>query len=217
MESLIKHKKERTLRKGIVETSYESDTTFVNSLAEKGLKVIEDRKLKVFEIECDVVIVCSSCGGGVVVAVLAKSGQIVVVFEKGHYFVAEDYSSLEGLSLNQLYESGGVLSTLDGKCTKLAGSTVGGGSAILVAAEATEVGIHKSDGQKMMCKGVNEKKQEEFFDLLIPSGGPKSNGELWNIYYSAHQMGSCRMGATEEDGAVDENGESWGADSQSHR
>ncbi|KAF6155093.1 hypothetical protein GIB67_035840 [Kingdonia uniflora] len=126
-ENLIKPKKERPLRKGIIETSYESDTTLVNSLAEKGIKVIEDRKLNVFKIKYDVVIVGSGCEGGVAAAVLAMSGQKVVVVEKGHFFVAENYSSLEGPSLNQLYESGG---TLDGKCMKLAGSTVGGGSAV---------------------------------------------------------------------------------------
>ncbi|KAF6138651.1 hypothetical protein GIB67_032545 [Kingdonia uniflora] len=409
-ENLIKPKKERPIQKEIVETSYESDTILVNSLAEKGLKVIEDRKLNVFKIECDVVIVGSCCEGRVTAVVLANSRQKVVVVEKGHYFVVEYYSSLEGPSLNQLYESGGVLPTLDGKCMMLVGSTVGGGSVvnwsasikaptsllkkwaldhkiiffgsseyvsamdtvsgdkrganitwlvdainnavviltgckaerfileknhsvrlrrkkcvglitpicsnknitkrleikdkemistsgsllmpslmlssrnidkppgktfqggiittlhkisshesesnvetiieaptlgqtsfgallpwvsghdtkkrllkylrtahlfvlvkdqgalqILVAARATEAGIHKSYGQRMMYKGVKEKKLEEFLDSLIPCGGPKSNGELWNIYCSTHQMGSCRMGATEEDGRVDEN------------
>ncbi|KAF6143303.1 hypothetical protein GIB67_039086 [Kingdonia uniflora] len=73
-ENPIKPKKERPLWKGIVETSYESDTTLVNSLAEKGLKVTEDRKMNAFKIECDVVIVGCGCGGGVVAAVLANSG-----------------------------------------------------------------------------------------------------------------------------------------------
>ncbi|KAF6144862.1 hypothetical protein GIB67_001873 [Kingdonia uniflora] len=281
----------------------------LNLAWEKGLKVIKDRKLNVFKIECDVVIDGSGCGGGVAAAVLANLRQKVIVVKKGHYIVAEDYSSLEGPSLNQLYESGGVLSTLDGKCMKLSGSTVGGGLAvtggiitslykisshesesdvqtvieapilgpasfgvllpwvsghdakkkllkylrtghlltlgkdqrsgevkqegrisykldpldkenlktgmrralqILVVAGATEVGIHKGDGPRIMCKGVKEKKLEEFLDTLIPCGGLKSNGELWNIYYSSHQMGSYRMGATEEDGVVDENDKKHG-------
>jgi long-chain-alcohol oxidase len=127
-ENSTQPQKERPLEKGIIETRKENEKSLIESLVNKGLEVIEGTNQ--LTINCDVVIIGSGSGGGVAAAVLASSGQKVIVLEKGEYFVPQDYSSLEGPSMLQMYEKSGILSTVDGKVMILAGTTVGGGTAV---------------------------------------------------------------------------------------
>nr|KYP62436.1 putative GMC-type oxidoreductase Rv0492c/MT0511/MT0512 family [Cajanus cajan] len=153
-------RKERPLQKGLIETTYETDSTLIQSLTEKGLEVSEDKRQNLYKVKCDVVIVGSGCGGGVAAAVLANSGEVKA---EGRVTYRLDQVDKENLRV-------GLRKALR----------------ILVAAGAVEVGTYRI-------------------------GGPSSRNELWTIFTSAHQMTSCRMGATEEKGALDENGESWEA------
>ncbi|KAL0459375.1 UNVERIFIED_CONTAM: Long-chain-alcohol oxidase FAO2 [Sesamum latifolium] len=130
IERETKREKERPLEKGIIEIMNEDELSLKESLVQKGINVAEDEYENVYKIKCDVVIIGSGCGGGVAAAVLAKSGHKVLILEKGHYFVPEDYSGLEGPAVSELYESGGMLTTQDGKIMVMAGTAVGGGSSI---------------------------------------------------------------------------------------
>lgn len=81
-------------------------------------------------IRCDVVVVGSGSGGGVVAGVLARAGHKVVVVERGHYHARQGLTLLEGHAMDNMYEGSGLVGTDDLGVMILAGSTVGGGSAI---------------------------------------------------------------------------------------
>jgi long-chain-alcohol oxidase len=82
------------------------------------------------ELACDVVVVGSGAGGGVVAAELARAGLDVVVLEKGGYAAERDFSHQEGDAYRQLYLYALTLSTDDLACRILAGSTLGGGTVV---------------------------------------------------------------------------------------
>ena len=81
-------------------------------------------------LDCDVVIVGSGAGGGVVAGVLAAAGHSVVVLEKGANLDAGDMTQIEGEMLGASYLDGGLLMTQSGSMPILAGSCVGGGTVI---------------------------------------------------------------------------------------
>lgn len=81
-------------------------------------------------LDCDVVVVGSGAGGGVVAGVLAQAGRSVVVLEKGEYRLPRDFSHVEGDALMENYEGKALLVTEDGSMPILAGSGLGGGTVI---------------------------------------------------------------------------------------
>ncbi len=81
-------------------------------------------------LECDVVVIGSGAGGGVVAALLAEAGKSVVVLEKGPNPGSRDMTQVEGEMLGALYLDGGLLMTQSGSMPILAGSCVGGGTVV---------------------------------------------------------------------------------------
>lgn len=81
-------------------------------------------------LDCDVVVVGSGAGGGVVAGLLAESGRSVVVLEKGENPTPERFTQVEGDMLNAFYLDGGLMMTQSGSMPILAGSALGGGTVI---------------------------------------------------------------------------------------
>jgi choline dehydrogenase-like flavoprotein len=79
---------------------------------------------------CDVVVVGSGAGGGVVAAELAARGKDVIVLEKGGYHNEADFTQQEGDGLERLYDAGGLLATRDLSLVILQGATLGGGTVV---------------------------------------------------------------------------------------
>lgn len=196
----------------------------------------DSRKKQSITIKCDVVIVGSGTGGGVVAGVLAKAGYKVLVLEKGKYFARNKLSLLEGPSLDQMYEGGGLLATDDLGVVLLAGSTVGGGSCVNWSASirTPEHVIREwSDNLKLsqfatrqyteamdiVCRrmGVQEKIcSEGFMNKILRKGCQELGYPVNNIPRNAssdHFCGWCCFGC--KDGKKQGTNETWLVDAVS--
>lgn len=79
---------------------------------------------------CEVLVIGSGAGGGVVAGELAAAGHQVLVLEKGPYCHGCDFTQREADMIGQLYDARGTLGTTDGGVTLLAGSCLGGGTTV---------------------------------------------------------------------------------------
>lgn len=81
-------------------------------------------------LDCDVVVVGSGAGGGVMAALLQARGRDVVVLEKGGAYGPADFTHREGEMLARLYDAAGLLTTADLGLLILQGSCLGGGTVV---------------------------------------------------------------------------------------
>ncbi|KAG1472676.1 hypothetical protein G6F56_001399 [Rhizopus delemar] len=78
----------------------------------------------------DAIVIGSGAGGGVVSAELAKAGKSVLVIEKGRYYHETDFVPKELEGNSNLYEHGGMASSVTGSLKVMAGSVFGGGTTV---------------------------------------------------------------------------------------
>lgn len=89
-----------------------------------------ERPTDALQLECDVVVVGSGAGGGVVAGRLAAAGHSVIVLEKGPNADPRTFTQVEGDMLSRFYLDSGLKMTRSGSMPILAGSAVGGGTLI---------------------------------------------------------------------------------------
>ena len=80
--------------------------------------------------DCEVLVIGSGAGGGVVAGELAAAGHDVLVLEAGPYFHGADFTQREVDMLGSLYDARGTLGTRDGSIGILAGACLGGGTTV---------------------------------------------------------------------------------------
>ncbi len=118
-----------------------------------AVEVMEDATF-----DCDVVICGSGAGGGVAAGVLADAGLSVIVLEKGENLGPAEFTQVEGDMLSAAYLDGGLLMTQSGSLPILAGSCLGGGTAInwttsLPLREATRLEWDRRSGLSLFSGG----------------------------------------------------------------
>lgn len=81
-------------------------------------------------LDCDVVVVGSGAGGGLIAGMLAEAGHQVLVVEKGPFVSGKGWNQRETEMIRKSYDQQGAFVTKDGGVTIFAGSCLGGGTTV---------------------------------------------------------------------------------------
>lgn len=81
-------------------------------------------------LHCQVLVIGSGAGGGVIAYEMANAGYEVIVIDKGIWVKENEMSDLEAEMIAKTYEQGGLLTSTDGSIIVFAGATLGGGTQI---------------------------------------------------------------------------------------
>ncbi|KAJ3162284.1 hypothetical protein HDU86_004764 [Geranomyces michiganensis] len=146
------------------------------------------------KLSCDVVIVGSGAGGGVMAGELAQAGYSVIVLEKALYVHQSDLPFTEKESFERLYENQAGLMTDDGSVRILAGSAFGGGTAVNWSASLQ---LPFATRQEWARKGLPYFASQEYsnaIDSVAARVGVSTSGIKHNSANSILMEGSKRLG-----------------------
>ena len=131
-------------------------------------------------LECDVVVVGSGAGGGVVAAELAEAGLSVVVLEEGAHHATETFTTSTTRALRTLYRGAGATATLgrapvgyaEGRC--VGGGTVVNGGMAFRASDHVLSRWAASSGDLALARGGLDPfyaRVERFLSVALPDPG----------------------------------------------
>lgn len=167
----------------------------VQTLRDHGFQASQAAASSDITVQCDVVVIGSGSGGGVVAGRLAQAGHKVLVLEKGRYLARSDLPLTELPSLDAMYEKGGLFSTIDGGVALLAGSTVGGGSAVNWAASfKTAPHVTREWSQELGLTKYGGAEYEAAMAAVCARGGVQTEHVVHNLQNEVLRRGCAALG-----------------------
>jgi choline dehydrogenase-like flavoprotein len=146
-------------------------------------------------LDCDVCVVGSGAGGGVVAADLAARGMRVIVLEAGPGDQAADFSQRELDSTQRLYLDGGLTATRDLGVAILAGACLGGGTTVnWQTSLRTPDNVRDEWTEKSGCGVFTDDRFARAMDFVWDRSGVSTDESVVNANNAPLQRGCASLG-----------------------